>query len=221
MTKEIRVWDLPTRLFHWILVLLVSISWWTGENGYYEWHEKSGILLLCLIVFRLLWGFWGSHTARFADFLEGPGAVWAHMRHFARGQVRHDVGHNPLAGYAVLVLLGVLLVQAVLGLFTQADYGVFLAPWAETVSTERSETLTSWHKWFFDWVLITIGIHVSAILAYAIFQRVYLLGPMIHGTAKLDTKQPAIASKRQALICLVVAVILGWGGIALVEKLFS
>ena len=217
--REIRVWDAPTRLFHWCLVVLLSLSWWTGENAYYEWHEKSGLALLCLIVFRIIWGIWGSQTARFGDFVKGPPAVLGHIRAFFSGGLHHHPGHNPLAGYAVIGLLAILLAQAVLGLFAQADYGVFTSPWADVVAQEQSETLTSWHKQLFDWVLIAIGVHIFAIFAYGAFHRIQLIGPMISGRAALDAPQPDMASSRRALLSLLLAILVGWGGVDLVEPL--
>ena len=95
-----KVWDLPTRLFHWLIVLLVGFSWWSAETGNMDWHYRSGLTALVLLVFRLLWGFIGGSTARFSQFLRSPGAVITYLREPA-GPLRG--GHNPLPAGGVAV----------------------------------------------------------------------------------------------------------------------
>src|SRR5690349_24353754 len=107
MSERVRVWDLPTRLVHWLLVLLVPFSWWTAESGRLEWHRWSGYGLLGLVLFRVYWGFFGSSTARFSRFVRGPRAIVAYLR----GRLPASVGHNPLGALSVLALLGLLIAQ--------------------------------------------------------------------------------------------------------------
>src|SRR3954466_14244874 len=106
---RVRVWDLPTRLGHWLMVAGFALSWWTAESGRLEWHRWSGYALLGLVVFRLYWGFFGGSTARFGNFVRGPRA----MLDYACGRLAPAPGHNPLGALSVLALLALLLVQVV------------------------------------------------------------------------------------------------------------
>jgi cytochrome b len=94
------VWDLPIRIVHWAIVLLVGFSWWSAENHYMEWHYRSGLALCALVVFRVLRGFIGTSSARFADFVKGPRALLAYLRPREASPVAAALGHNPLAGGA-------------------------------------------------------------------------------------------------------------------------
>ncbi|MEJ2459513.1 MAG: cytochrome b/b6 domain-containing protein, partial [Novosphingobium sp.] len=105
-----RIWDPAIRLFHWLLVGFVGFSWWTGEQHDMEWHRLSGYAILALLVFRLFWGFAGPHTARFGQFVKGPGAVLAYAKTLGSKQAHAADGHNPLGGWSTLALIGVLLV---------------------------------------------------------------------------------------------------------------
>ena len=112
------IWDIPTRLFHWALVIAVLLSWVSQEEDYLQVHEVSGYVVLTLVCFRIVWGFVGSVHSRFADFVRAPGAVWAYLR--GRGD-RQQPGHNPAGGWSVLVMLLLLLVQALTGLFNSDE----------------------------------------------------------------------------------------------------
>ena len=104
------VWDLPTRIFHWLLVVLLGFSWWSAENHHMDWHRISGIIVFGLIVFRILWGLFGTSTARFSQFLKGPRTVWSYVR--PSGSARTvAIGHNPLGGWSVIAMLLLLCVQ--------------------------------------------------------------------------------------------------------------
>src|SRR6185369_9982431 len=101
--RAVSVWDLPVRLFHWLIVILFAFSWWSGEQGH-EWlpfHFWSGYAILTLVLFRIVWGFVGSGTARFSDFLKGPRAGLHHVGQLLRPGKTGDVGHNPLGGWMV------------------------------------------------------------------------------------------------------------------------
>ena len=111
---KVPIWDLPTRLFHWMLAGLVGFSWWTAETHRDDLHIWSGMAILTLLIFRILWGFVGSSTARFANFVRGPRAVFGYLRGDWKG-----VGHNPLGAISVVALLGLLMVQVGLGLIAQ------------------------------------------------------------------------------------------------------
>ena len=130
-TARIRLWDLPVRLFHWALVALIVCAWWTAENHLISWHRLTGYAILTLVLFRIVWGFLGSTTARFSHFLRGPGAVGAYVggHMFRRGSPGH-AGHNPLGGWSVVGMLGLLLLQVLLGFFSVDVDGLESGPFA-------------------------------------------------------------------------------------------
>ena len=174
---RVRIWDRPTRLFHWLVVALVPAMWWTAEEELTEIHMILGRTMLGLVLFRLLWGVFGSSTARFANFVKGPGAVLAHLR----GKAGHLVGHNPLGAFSVVALLLLLAVQVGLGLFASDEDGIYSGPLAHLVGADASETLTERHETMFDVLLVLIGLHVAAIVYYTWFKRQDLVGPMVTG----------------------------------------
>lgn len=206
--KRIRVWDLPTRLFHWALVVLVAISWISAEIGgnAMEYHMWSGYAVLTLVLFRLLWGVVGSQTARFTDFIRGPGAALRYLRQlFGRNGVAH-VGHNPLGGWMIVALLVGLLVQAGTGLFANDDI-MTQGPLSRKVSKDTSDWLTGIHDANFELLLTLIGIHIAAVLFYWIVKRDNLIVPMITGRRRVDpaTPEPRFRSPWLALLPLAVA----------------
>lgn len=177
-TRVIRVWDLPTRIFHWTLLVLVVAAFVTGWLGgnLIEWHGRAGIAITGLLAFRLVWGFVGSTYARFADFVPGPAHIWAHIRGEWNG-----LGHNPFGALSVLALLLVLAFQVGSGLVSNDDIA-FNGPLYVLVSKETSDWLTGLHRLNF-WVLIVLVVlHVSAILYYVHAKKDNLLKPMITGT---------------------------------------
>ena len=176
--RRIKVWDGPIRLFHWLLVALIAAAWWTGENEDLTWHYRIGLIVLILIVFRLIWGFIGSSTARFAGFVKGPRAIAAYLR----GESPHAVGHNPLGALSVLALLGLVAAEVVLGLFATDHDGIQPGPLSYLVSVEASDAAHELHEFGFNVLLVVIALHVAAILYYWLFKRDNLLGPMLSGS---------------------------------------
>ena len=203
-TKE-RVWDLPTRLFHWTLVVLVGLSWWSAENDQQDLHLYLGYGVLSLLLFRIGWGLAGSSTARFSSFVRGPGAVASYVRNRFHWPL---AGHAPLGALSVLALLAMLFVIVGTGLFAADEDGLFSGPLAYLVSVGVSDTMTGLHEELFDILLVLIGLHVAAILLYRLALGRNLLGPMITGKAELEPGvEPMRAGKWWvALICLVAAI---------------
>ena len=197
-----RVWDLPTRLFHWLLVALVAFSWWSGKNDRIDLHIWSGIAILTLLVFLLFWGFFGSSTARFANFVRGPRAVFGYLRGQWRG-----IGHSPLGALSVVALLAALGLQVGLGLFSSDEDGLVSGPLAHFVSLDASEEIADLHDDFFNIVLALILIHVAAVLIYRVFGK-KLTGAMISGKAAVDPDAEPMRPGKWwvALICLAVAI---------------
>ena len=202
-THRIAVWDLPTRLFHWTLVALIAFSWWSAEEHHADWHIWSGLAILTLLVFRLLWGLFGSSTARFRNFIRGPRAVFGYLRGEWQG-----IGHSPLGALSVVALLGFTAIQVGLGLFSSDEDGLVSGPLAHFVSLDLSEEIADLHDDFFDVLLVLIGIHVAAVLFYLVAKRNNLIRPMITGRAAIDPPaQPMRPGKWWvALLCLVAAI---------------
>jgi len=196
------VWDVPTRLFHWTLVALIAFSWWSAEEHHTDWHIWSGIAVLTLLTFRMLWGLFGSSTARFRNFIRGPSAVASYMRGEWRG-----TGHSPLGALSVIALLGLIAVQLTLGLFSSDEDGLVSGPLASFISSGASEEATDLHEDFFNGLLVFIGIHVAAVIFYWFAKRQNLIGPMLTGRAELDPEAEPMRPGKwwAALLCLIAA----------------
>ena len=197
------VWDLPTRLFHWLLVALIGFSWWSAENDEMDLHIWSGLGILSLLVFRMLWGLFGSSTARFANFVRGPAGVLGYLRGEWRG-----TGHTPLGALSVVALLVLVLVQVGLGLFSSDEDGLVSGYLAHWISADASEEVADLHEDMFDVLLVLIGVHVAAVLFYAVVQRKNLVGPMISGRGRLDPEAEPMRPGKWwvALLCLAAAI---------------
>lgn len=186
---DVRVWDLPTRLFHWTLVLLIVLLYASGEYDLLDmrWHFWAGYATLALIAFRVLWGLIGSQTSRFAEFLRGPTAVFAYIRSLRSG-ARAGVGHNPLGGWSVLALLLCVLLQAVSGLFASDDIDNE-GPLVAHVSNYTVKWMTRVHNWNQTLLLTLIGVHIGAVLVYLLVKHDNLVGPMFSGLRRVAEPQ--------------------------------
>lgn len=180
----VAVWDVPVRLFHWALVLLVGFSWLSGEMEWMTWHMYSGYAVLTLVLFRIVWGFVGSSSARFADFLYGPGAIIAYIKTLPSRTAAKFTGHNPLGGISVVLILLCVLAQTGTGLFANDDV-ITEGPLYNLVSKELSDWLTTIHKYNFNVLLALIGVHVAAVLYYLFYKSENLIKPMFTGRKTL------------------------------------
>lgn len=208
MPKHVRIWDLPTRLFHWLLVLLFLISWWSAENRLMDWHYRSGLTMTGLILFRVFWGFVGGSTARFASFIRSPRTVAAYLR---SGPV-HGIGHNPLGGYSVIAMLCALAFQIVTGLFATDIDGLDSGPLSYLLSFDQSRLAARAHALSFNVLLALVGLHVGAIAIYLVRKR-NLIGPMLTGRGKQEESEgPALvlAGWIPLLLSIVIATGLAW-----------
>ncbi|WP_422084701.1 cytochrome b/b6 domain-containing protein [Variovorax sp.] len=170
----IRVWDLPTRLFHWALAIAVI-----GLNSIMEWHSRQGCAVLALLLFRLVWGFVGGRWLRFAAFVYGPGSMVAYLR--GKAHPDHLIGHNPLGALSVFAVLAILALQVATGL-TADDEISASGPLTRFVSSETVSLATSWHKARGKWIVIAlVSLHVLAVLFYAFVKRHRLVRPMVTG----------------------------------------
>ena len=176
-----KVWDAPTRLVHWLFVFCVAFSWWTVENDRMDWHYLSGLTLLGLLVFRIYWGFVGPETARFAQFVKGPGALLGYVPKLFKPNYRAAFGHNPLGALSVVAILGALITQVTLGLFASDTDGLESGPLSRYISYELSKDAGELHEDFFKVLLALIGLHIAAIAFYLVIKRTNLIGPMFTG----------------------------------------
>jgi cytochrome b len=196
------VWDLPVRLVHWLLAALIAFSWWSVSYHHTDWHIWSGIAILTLLIFRLLWGVFGSSTARFGTFVRGPGQVLRYLRGQWSG-----IGHTPLGALSVVALFAATAIQVGLGLISQDPDGIYEGPLAHLVSSDTSDTARDIHELWFNVVLGLIVLHIAAIVFYRLRMGQNLTKPMITGKAVVDPgAEPMRPGKWWvALICLATA----------------
>jgi len=179
-SPHVRVWDAPTRLFHWTIVSLVGCSWYSADQGLMTLHLWSGLILLTLLLFRIAWGIVGSTTARFSDFLHSPSTVIGYLKALMSNRKPLYVGHNPAGGLMVAALITVLLAQVATGLF--ANDGVrFHGPLALWVSTDISDRLTQLHGLVFNAILLLVWMHLVAVFFYLLVKGDNLVKPMVTG----------------------------------------
>lgn len=218
--RTVRAWDLPTRLFHWLLVTLIVLAYvsrrW-GDAGL-VWHKWNGYAILVLIVWRVFWGFTGSSTARFRSFFYWPWTAASYGIDFALKRPRHFLGHNPLGGSVVFLMLGLVGLQALLGLFSYDDHDSLAGgPLVSKVSDATWAAATKWHLWLFDVILAVVALHIAANLLYIVWKGENLVKPMITGTKPVadfeDQPEAEIATIGRALVCLIASVLLVFGGI--------
>jgi len=210
MANRVRVWDLPTRVFHWALVLCVIVSVATGYAGgaLIEWHARSGYAILTLLLFRLVWGFVGGYWSRFASFFYSPRSVLAYLR--GRSHPDHLVGHNPLGAGSVFAMLAFLLAQGATGLFADDEIS-FTGPLNRFVSNAKGLAATWYHKEIGQRVLITLVIvHIAAILYYLWKKNDNLVRPMVVGDkdvahAARSSRDDGVTRGAAALVLAVCA----------------
>lgn len=220
--KLVKIWDSPTRLFHWLLVALFGFLWFSGETGnYLELHMKAGMMVLSLIVFRVLWGFVGSSSSRFISFFSPIGAI-KHLFELFKRKPEYHASHNPLGGLMVIALLIVLALQTGAGLFS-SDLILTEGPLFNLVDEETSEEMTDYHHLGFNILLFLTGFHVAAILFYRFFKRTKLIKPMITGKAEWpkDKAVPTILFKNPllALALFLFSVATVFGGVTYLSGL--
>jgi cytochrome b len=200
--QRIRVWDLPVRLFHWVLVALMTTSYLTGRAGG-DWmtlHFLSGYAILTLILFRIAWGVVGSTTARFSNFVKGPAAAFGHLRELLGKHGPHDAGHNPMGGAMVVAMLFAVLLQTLAGLFSaDTDTGIVNGPLAHLIPDKWIDRVTHFHGFWVNVLLVMVALHVLAVVTYLVWKRQNLVGAMLTGhkprrlVAPPDAPVPALS----------------------------
>ncbi len=208
------IWDWPTRLFHWALVILIAGLWWTAEQREMALHYQLGQIMLGLLVFRIYWGFAGTRTAQFTHFIKWPGSIIAYLRGLFRPDYAPSVGHNPLGGLSVLAMLLVLAAQVGLGLFAVDVDGMESGPLSRYVDFDTGREAADLHDTMFNVLLVLIGLHLAAIAFYHLVRRTNLIGPMITGSRKApegNAPEPVKAAPLWRLaLGVVIAVAVAW-----------
>jgi cytochrome b len=207
----VKVWDAPVRLFHWLLVLLVAFMIFSGKvkGDWMVWHMRAGYTILALVLFRLLWGFAGSSSARFSGFLAGPSAAFGFVKKLLTRAPAPYASHNPLGGWMVVALLLALLFQVGTGLFANDDI-LIEGPLAALVSKATSDQLTSWHYWNVNLLLLLVALHVIAVGYHAVVMKENLIGAMFTGVKRMPadvagSMAARFASPWLALVLFAVA----------------
>lgn len=220
--RTVRVWDVFVRLFHWLLVAAIGFAWWSGEQGgeWMVWHMRAGYTVLGLVIFRLLWGFAGSFYARFSQFVQSPGSVLSYAGKLVKGQEAHYAGHNPVGGWAVLLLLLLCALQAVTGLFANDE--IFTeGPLVHLISYDLSVEITRWHKMLFNGLLAVIGVHLLGVMFHQFLRKEKLVPAMVTGNkkvAEIADAAPATAPGSRMIVGLMLVLAAGllvWGIISL------
>jgi len=218
----VRAWDLPTRLFKWLLVLFVILAWVSNKYGGAVplWHKANGYAILVLIVFRILWGFAGGSTARFSAFLTGPKAMFSYITLLLKQKQPPYLGHNPLGGWMIIALLAAVALQAILGLYAaDEDRLIIEGPLAKTVSEAAVDRAAHFHRLGFDLIVWLAAIHIVANVFYDLTGKSGLIRAMVSGrkpqAAYFDQPEAAAAKRGAALLCLIAAVTIVFGGIYL------
>ena len=208
----IKVWDGPTRLFHWSIVFFMLASWVTIENGLITLHLYSGLILFALIIFRILWGFVGSTTARFSDFVTMPQTAIYYIKTMSKPQKNTYGGHNPAGGFVVLAFLALLFLQVITGLFSNDDIN-FNSPLATIISKNTSDSLTEIHSKSFNFILLLVWMHIVAVFYYLCVKGENLVWPMLTGkkrsshlpaNSKFEFVHPFLALLLFALVLICI-----------------
>jgi cytochrome b len=214
MPSTIRVWDLPTRLFHWVLAVGVIGLIATGYLGIMQWHFRLGYMVLALLLFRLVWGVIGGRWSRFGNFIYSPASLVRHLR--GAGHPDHAIGHSPLGALSVFALLLILALQVLTGL-TSDDAISFTGPLAPFVSSDLVDWATGYHKDVGQWLVIALVVlHVLAIAFYRVAKGQNLTTAMIGGDKTVDSDAPPPSSRDDvrmrllALVLLAVCAAVAW-----------
>jgi cytochrome b len=221
----VRAWDLPTRLFHWALVTLITCA---GISYHFanaigdptlRWHRWNGMAILVLVVFRVIWGFVGSSTSRFSAFIRWPWVALGYGLDLLRGKTRRYLGHNPLGSWMIVVLLLAVGAQAIGGLYTLEHNEIAAGPLQRTISDATTEFVSKWHRRGFNMLLGLVALHVLANSLYQIFRQDPLITAMVKGTKPAarfeDQAEAEIVPQAglRALGCLLLAAVIVFGSI--------
>lgn len=207
------LWDIPTRLFHWLIVICLPLAWWSAETENYRLHQWLGYSVIVLVLSRICWGFFGSPHSRFKDFVVGPGRVLAYLR----GEGAASAGHNPLGGWSVLALLSLLLLQAVSGLFNSDDV-FYSGPLHYGASVAFRDAMGRVHDLAFNILLVLVALHILAVVYHQHWRKEPLVRAMLRGRATGREGRAAPASPWWALFIVVLVALGLWAVLELAPQ---
>lgn len=207
--KTIKVWDKPTRFFHWSLVLGIFTCWLSIENRWLLVHQISGLTILGLLIYRVIWGFVGARTARFSDFITWPWLALKYLKNSLQKHNDYHTGHNPAGGWMVIALLSIIALQVITGLLGNDDIG-FSGPLADLVTKEVSDSATQIHVFIFDLLLAFIWLHLVAVFFYVLVKNQNLIKAMLTGKKPFaqagKTTHLFFVSKLRVILVLAIAI---------------
>ena len=221
---HVAVWDVPVRLFHWGLVIAIVSAWLSIQyaevlgDPTMKWHRYNGYAIMVLVVFRLIWGFVGSSTARWSSFVRWPWQAAGYALDLVRGRDRKFLGHNPLGTYMILALLAGVAAQSVLGLFVVEYNETTWGPLYKLVPAAAQKLARRWHLWGLYWVILPlIAAHIAANIAYGMLKRDPLIAAMVTGRKPADSYEDApaavmarnVALRALAALALALAIVFG------------
>lgn len=198
--RKLKVWDLPTRVFHWLIVALFVVSYLSAEEAM-KIHMWSGALMFTLVATRVLWGLFGSTTSRFTSFIKSPKTVIGYARQLRPGYAPPVFGHTPTGGWMILALLALLLLMPMVGAFGNDDV-TFRGPLAYMVDKGTSDALTEVHEALFNTLMLLVILHIAAVIVYRFVFKEDLVRPMISGERPWSGPMQAVrfVSARLALL---------------------
>jgi cytochrome b len=211
--SKVRIWDLPTRVFHWTFATACIVAWITGDSARYtDIHIYTGYLAFAMLLFRLVWGFTGGRYARFTQFITGPGKLIEHLRHIGDHHYDHGRGHNPAGAIAVVLMLGLVLALSITGLIVLGGEEGF-GPLAGQFTLEQGDAVHVWHEWL-AWIWLgVVVVHLSGVVLMGILQRESLVIAMFTGNKDggLAEEEPNNSSRiAQVMFALIVVYSVAW-----------
>ncbi|NND92896.1 MAG: hydrogenase [Granulosicoccus sp.] len=221
--QRIRVWDIWVRLFHWSLAIAVLFQLLNGQTGwqFFQWHRQTGELILALILFRVFWGIVGSSNARLASLFRHPLSAWRHLRHLLGKSVTPERGHNAAGGWAVLIMLSLIAVQALTGFFIADEDELIEGALYGKLSGGSTDLLYQVHRMNANLIQVVVAVHVLMVMIYLLYSGMNLIGPMVTGSMRWTSSitPPPVSFQKAwvglslvALSLALVAWLAGWIG---------
>jgi len=183
----VKVWDLWVRLFHWCFAIVVVGLLISGRTGFqfFDWHKTAGEIALALLAFRIVWGIWGSSTAKLLPLFKPPALAFGHLAKLVRRRETNDgYGHNAAGGYAVLALLAVVAIQAISGSFIADEDEFVEGRFYDSVSSDFSSLMYDIHYYNSQVLIALVVLHIVMIFVYLLIARSNLVKPMFTGKVR-------------------------------------
>ncbi|MFC6197004.1 cytochrome b/b6 domain-containing protein [Ponticaulis profundi] len=218
--EKVSVWDGVTRIWHWLTAILIVAMWFTADGPTMNIHITLGIVLVGLLVFRISWGIWGSSTARFSNFVKGPGAIISYLKKLKDPNYKASIGHNPLGALSVLALMALIAAQLGTGLFATDTDGMNSGPLARFIDYDTSRALIDVHELIFRGIQAMVVLHLVAIAFYLVVKKTNLARAMVTGKLPAEQTDATKAElKKPGPVALVISLVIGAGVSALLFNL--